>query len=91
MYIDAKKTLADGRKLPTKQCVEYPTMQEMKEVIEHLGYGRFAEHADGDTLRAFLEAVPQYEERLAGYEQRGNEKLFAALDERIDQAAAGLY
>ena len=38
MYIDAKKTLADGRKLPTKQCVEYPTMQEMKEVIEHLGY-----------------------------------------------------
>ena len=38
MYIDAKKTLADGRKLPAKQCVEYPTMQELKETIEHLGY-----------------------------------------------------
>ena len=38
VYIDAKKTIADGRKLPTAQCVEYPTMQELKEVIEHLGY-----------------------------------------------------
>jgi signal recognition particle subunit SRP19 len=38
VYLDAKKTLADGRKLPAKQCVEYPTMQEMKEVIEHLGF-----------------------------------------------------
>ena len=38
VYIDAKKTIADGRKLPTEKCVEYPTMNEMKEVIEHLGY-----------------------------------------------------
>ena len=38
MYIDAKKTIADGRKLPCSLCVDYPTMQELKEVIEHLGY-----------------------------------------------------
>ena len=38
VYLDAKKTIADGRKLPIAQCVEYPSMQELKEVIEHLGY-----------------------------------------------------
>ena len=38
VYIDAKKSIADGRKLPVNQCVEYPQMQEMKEVLEHLGY-----------------------------------------------------
>ena len=38
VYIDAKKTIADGRKIPVSQCVEYPMMQELKEVIEHLGY-----------------------------------------------------
>ena len=38
VYIDAKKTVAEGRKLPQSQCVEYPQMQELKEVIEHLGF-----------------------------------------------------
>ena len=38
VYIDAKKTIADGRKLPQKLCCDYPQMQELKEVIEHLGY-----------------------------------------------------
>lgn len=38
VYIDAKKSIADGRKLPVSQCVPYPMMQELKEVIEHLGF-----------------------------------------------------
>merc|ERR1740138_841833 len=38
VYIDAKKTVADGRKLSKSMCVEYPTMQELKEVLEHLGF-----------------------------------------------------
>ena len=38
VYIDSKKTIADGRKLPCHLCVEYPTMQEIKETIDHLGF-----------------------------------------------------
>ena len=38
VYIDAKKTIAEGRKLPQSQCIEYPQMQELKEVLEHLGF-----------------------------------------------------
>ena len=38
VYVDAKKTVAEGRKLPQSQCVEYPQMQELKEVLEHLGF-----------------------------------------------------
>ena len=38
VYVDAKKTIAEGRKLPQSQCVEYPQMQELKEVLEHLGF-----------------------------------------------------
>ena len=33
----------------------------------------------------------QLQERLAGYAQDGNSDLFAALDEHLDRAAAGLY
>ena len=38
VYIDGKKTIADGRKLPQKLAVDYPQMQEIKEVLEHLGF-----------------------------------------------------
>jgi len=38
VYIDKKKTVADGRKIPQHQGVEYPQMQELKEVLEHLGF-----------------------------------------------------
>ena len=38
MYVDAKKTVADGRKLPQSQCVDYPQMHELKLALEHLGY-----------------------------------------------------
>lgn len=41
VYIDANKTIADGRKLPKKACCEYPQMHELKEVLDHLGF----EHA----------------------------------------------
>ena len=38
VYIDKKKTIAQGRKIPRDYCVEYPQMQELKEVLEHLGF-----------------------------------------------------
>lgn len=47
VYIDKKKTVADGRKLPQHQCVEYPQMQELKEVLEHLGFETAYEVCDG--------------------------------------------
>lgn len=41
MYLDKKKTIAEGRKIPVEHCVEYPQMAELKQVLEHLGF----EHA----------------------------------------------
>ena len=54
MYIDANKTLADGRKLPKKFCCEYPQMQELKEVLDHLGF----EHAYEE--KAYPRDLTQY-------------------------------
>jgi len=59
--------------------------------LEHEGFGRFATALDGKAVHAFLEVVPQCEAALARVAQDGNEALFAALDEHLDRAAAGLY
>lgn len=58
--------------------------------LEHEGYGRFASELDATAVHEFLEAVPQCEAALAGVTQDGNNGLFAALDEHLDRAAAGL-
>jgi hypothetical protein len=60
--------------------------------LQHLGWGKWADDIDDAAIvRDFLDAVPRCEERLAAYAQDGNEDLFAALDEHLDRAAAGLY
>ena len=41
MYIDKKKTVAEGRKVKQEYCVEYPQMAELRDVLDHLGF----EHA----------------------------------------------
>jgi uncharacterized protein (TIGR00661 family) len=59
--------------------------------LEQLGYGRYAKNLDDSAMiRAFLEAIPGCQERLAGYQQDGNRKLFEALDALLDKGAAGL-
>ncbi len=58
--------------------------------LEHEGYGRFASELDANAVHEFLAAVPRCEAALAGVTQNGNEELFAALDEQLDRAAAGL-
>ncbi len=59
--------------------------------LEHEGFGRSAADLDDPAkIRAFLEAIPACEEKLAGYSQDGNKVLFAALDAKLDQAAAGV-
>ena len=59
--------------------------------LEREGYGRYAPTVDRAVLEAFLDAVPDCEQRLAAYRQDGNKLLFAALDHHLDVAAAGLY
>ncbi|HWB73536.1 MAG TPA: MJ1255/VC2487 family glycosyltransferase [Nannocystaceae bacterium] len=60
--------------------------------LQHLGYGRHAESADDpEVVRAFLDAVPGCEQKLASYQQDGNKELLAAIDEHLDAAAAGIY
>ncbi|MBL4686755.1 MAG: teichoic acid biosynthesis protein [Nannocystaceae bacterium] len=59
--------------------------------LEHLGFGRFAAKADAGVVGEFLEAIPDCAAKLATVQQDGNKRLFAALDEHLDRAAAGLY
>ena len=57
--------------------------------LQRLGYGMCAEQLEEAPLAAFLERLPACEEKLAAYEQDGNEITFAALDELLARAAAG--
>lgn len=59
--------------------------------VEREGYGIQAPQVDADAIGRFLNGLPRFEERIQGYEQDGNSHLFAALDEKLDKAAAGLY
>jgi len=43
VYINSKASLADGRRIATEQCVENPTLQEIMEVLKHLGYNPLLE------------------------------------------------
>ncbi|HEU4405017.1 MAG TPA: glycosyltransferase family protein [Polyangiaceae bacterium] len=59
--------------------------------LEREGYGRASEDVnDPAEVFAFLEALPDYEAKLAAYAQDGNRDLLAALDAQLDRAAAGL-
>lgn len=51
--------------------------------VQQMGYGRHFEAISADNLRAFLYGLPTYEAALAGYQQQGNEVLFACLDEQL--------
>jgi len=67
-----------------KPLLSVPVGGQVEQVVnarylQHLGYGRVAEHIDEPVLRDFLAAVPSCEERLASYQQDGNRLLFDAL------------
>ena len=55
--------------------------------LEKLGYGMYAREPSVEALTAFLKRVPQCQEALAGYQQDGNKKMLAALDEQLAKAA----
>lgn len=75
-----------------KPTLSVPVRGQFEQVLnarwlEHLGYGRYAESLqDASVVHRFLEAVPSCEEKLAGYRQDGNERLFEVVDDLISQA-----
>lgn len=56
--------------------------------LEHEGYGAMAESLeDPQVIHRFIERIPEYTKRLSGYEQDGNRKTFARVDEFLDRAS----
>ncbi|GAA4372908.1 MJ1255/VC2487 family glycosyltransferase [Hymenobacter koreensis] len=55
--------------------------------VEKLSYGRHFSALTPDNLRAFLYDLKPFEQALAGYEQHGNNELFARLDEVLRAVA----
>ncbi|NVJ26515.1 MULTISPECIES: MJ1255/VC2487 family glycosyltransferase [Myxococcus] len=51
--------------------------------LEKLGYGMYVKALTVDALKEFLARVPGCEEALKGYEQEGNTKMIAALNEQL--------
>lgn len=75
-----------------KPLLSVPVGGQLEQVInarylQHLGYGRVAQHIDEQVLREFLEAVPGCEERLAEYKQEGNRELFDALTAELKRVS----
>ena len=56
--------------------------------LEAEGYGLGADELTSERLSEFLERLPDFERKLAGYHQRGNVELLAKLDDILLQAAA---
>ncbi len=55
--------------------------------LQKLGYGAFAEAFDAERIAEFLEHCPEYERNLTGFTWRGNDVLFACLDELVARVA----
>jgi len=53
--------------------------------IEQMGYGRHFAAITADNLRAFLAGLAAAETALAGYQQEGNSRFFAQLDELLKE------
>ena len=59
--------------------------------LEQYGYGKYAPTLDDKaTVLDFVANLPRYDEAIASYSQDGNRLLFAALDEVLDRAQAGV-
>jgi UDP:flavonoid glycosyltransferase YjiC (YdhE family) len=56
--------------------------------LEAEGYGLGADALTAERLSEFLERLPDFERRLAGYHQQGNVELLAKLDDILLRAVA---
>ncbi|TMB31659.1 MAG: teichoic acid biosynthesis protein [Deltaproteobacteria bacterium] len=75
-----------------KPMLSEPVGKQFEQVLnarylESLGYGLSAERFSAERLGEFLDGLPRFEARLAGYSQDGNRSLFAKLEETIGEAA----
>jgi uncharacterized protein (TIGR00661 family) len=77
-----------------KPMLAVPVRRQLEQVLnarylEAEGYGLAADELTAERLGAFIERVPDFAQRLAGYRQDGNDALFAALEGGLQTAAAG--
>lgn len=56
--------------------------------LERAGYGKNVTELSPETIRDFLDRVPQYAERLAGYQPGDNRAIRAKLDALLDADGA---
>jgi len=79
-----------------KPMLAVPLARQFEQVLnarylELEGFGRHAETLDDPkTILDFVDAIPGCEAKLAHYNQDGNQKIFGAIDEWLDKAAAGV-
>jgi uncharacterized protein (TIGR00661 family) len=74
-----------------KPMLSEPVGKQFEQVLnarylESLGYGLCAEPITAERLGHFLDRLPEFQERLAGYAQDGNRSLFTKLEETIAEA-----
>ncbi len=78
-----------------KPLLASPVRKQFEQVLnarylESEGYGLAADEQLGqERLGEFLERLPEFERRLAGYRQDGNADILAALDRLLVQASGG--
>jgi uncharacterized protein (TIGR00661 family) len=77
-----------------KPMLSVPVKKQFEQILnarylESLGYGLAADELTSERLGSFVERLPDFERRLAHYQQDGNRDLLARLDERIAAALAG--
>jgi uncharacterized protein (TIGR00661 family) len=79
-----------------KPMLAVPLRHQFEQVLnarylERDGYGKAADSLDDPaTVLDFVDAIPQCEEKLAGYSQDGNRLILEAVDHLLDKAAAGV-
>jgi uncharacterized protein (TIGR00661 family) len=70
-----------------------PVEQQFEQILnarylEKEGYGLGVDRIDGAAVGRFLEGLPDFERKLAGYAQDGNTDLLRGLDQSLARAAA---
>jgi len=78
-----------------KPILSIPIKKQFEQVLNalyvgRLGYGRFSENIDQQTVRDFLSCLDSFEERLAAYRQDGNCLLLRKLDQLLPGDGKGI-
>ena len=80
-----------------KPMLAIPLQRQFEQILnarylERQGYGMSAEDsAELDILPRFLDRLPEFEARLADYQQDGNVRLLGAVDSQLERARSGHY